>query len=381
MQDRIQLEKYNAGHWEKGAGFRSFVPSDIHRSWSWADGTINELLERASRKLGELNSFARLVPNIDLFIQMHIMKEAVLSSKIEGTQTGMDEALLPKLEVEPEKRNDWQEVQNYTRALNEGISELKQVPISTRLLKGIHRTLMTSARGSDKQPGEFRTSQNWIGGATINDAKFIPPAPTLVNPLMGDLENFLHNKDIHIPGLIRIGIAHYQFETIHPFLDGNGRIGRLLITLFLVSEQMLDRPLLYLSAFFERRKELYYENLTRVREKNDMIQWLKYFLAGIEETATKSVDTLTQILRFKEEIDNSMHTQMGRRHQNAAKVMRRLFEQPYITIKQVESVSGLSTKAAGDLVALFVKQGWLTELTGQSRNRIFLFKPYMELFN
>ncbi len=380
MQDRIQLEEYNAGHWEKGAGFRYFVPSDIHRPWSWADGTINELLERASRKLGELNSFARLVPNIDLFIQMHVMKEAVLSSKIEGTQTNMDEALLPKLEVEPKKRNDWQEVQNYTKALNEGISELKRVPVSTRLLKEIHRTLLTSARGSNKQPGEFRTSQNWIGGATIADAKFIPPAHTIVNPLMGDLENFLHNKDIHIPGLIRIGIAHYQFETIHPFLDGNGRIGRLLITLFLVSEQMLDKPLLYPSAFFERRKELYYDNLTRVREKNDMIQWLKYFLAGIEETATKSVETLTKILHFKEQIDEKMHTQMGRRHHSAAKVIRRLFEQPYITIKQVEYVSSLSTKAAGDLVNLFVKQGWLTELTGQSRNRIFLFKPYMELF-
>ena len=265
--------------------------------------------------------------------------------------------------------------------MNEGIQKLTKVPISTRLLKDIHKTLLTDARGTHKQPGEFRTSQNWIGGASISDAKFIPPPHTLVNPLMGDLENFLHNKNVHIPALIRIGIAHYQFETIHPFLDGNGRIGRLLITLFLVSEGILDKPLLYLSAFFENKKDLYYDNLTHVRERNDMQQWLKYFLVGIEETASKSVETLTQVLRLKEEVDTTIHLQFGRRHMSAALLAIRLFEDPFVNVKNVMSICELSQKAAGALIEAFVKKGWLDEITGSSRNRVFMFKPYVELFN
>jgi Fic family protein len=380
-KEPIKIEAYKSGHREKGAGFRYFVPEEIDREWNWQDGTLSELLERAARKLGELNAFARLVPNIDLFIHLHIMKEAVLSSRIEGTHTNMDEALLPIDEIEPEKRDDWNEVQRYTSAMNEGIEKLAGVPISTRLLKEIHKTLLTDARGTHKQPGEFRTSQNWIGGASISDAKFIPPSQTMVNPLMGDLENFLHNKDLHLPALIRIGVAHYQFETIHPFLDGNGRIGRLLITLFLVSEGILDKPLLYLSAFFERNKELYYDNLTNVREKNDMLQWLKYFLVGIEETASKSVETLAKVLRLKEEIETAIHLQLGRRHRSAALLIIRLFKEPFITVKNVMSICELSNKAAGGLIDAFVKHGWLEEMTGASRNRVFMFKPYLALFD
>lgn len=379
-KEPIIIEKYRAGHLEKGAGFRYFVPEEINREWSWQDGTLSELLERAARKLGELNAFARLVPNINLFIHLHVTKEAVLSSRIEGTNTNMDEALLPIEEIEPEKRDDWKEVQQYTKAMNEGIEKLSSVPISTRLLKHIHKTLLTDARGTHKQPGEFRTSQNWIGGASISDAKFIPPPHTLVNPLMGDLENFLHNKDIHVPALIRIGIAHYQFETIHPFLDGNGRIGRLLITLFLVSEGILDKPLLYLSAFFENRKDLYYDNLTHVRERNDMKQWLKYFLVGIEETASKSVETLNKVLELEKEVETTIHLELGRRHKSAALLAMRLFEEPFVNVKTVMSICELSQKAAGALIDAFMKQEWLHEMTGSSRNRVFMFKPYIELF-
>lgn len=253
----IQLDKFLAGHYEEGYGYKYFVPNLINDAWEWKDSLINHLLEKAALRLGELNSFSRLVPNIDLFIQLHVTKEAVISSRIEGTQTRMDEALLPENEVKIERRDDWKEVRNYIKALNEAISCLEKLPISSRLIKTTHRLLLDSVRGEHKLPGEFRNSQNWIGGKSLADAKYIPPTHQLVGELMGDLEKFLNNDQIQLPALLKIAIAHYQFETIHPFLDGNGRIGRLLITLFLVKEGLLEKPLLYLSTFFETPKDLY----------------------------------------------------------------------------------------------------------------------------
>jgi Fic family protein len=286
----INIEKYNSGKQVKHqTGYSYFMPNQVNESWVWEDQSINTLLEKAAIKLGELNSFSKLVPNIDLFIQLHVTKEAVVSSRIEGTQTQMDEALLDEDEISPERKNDWVEVNNYIKALNQAIQELENLPISSRLIKKSHQILLDSVRGENKQPGEFRTSQNWIGGNTLADAVFIPPNQIYVNELMGDLEKFLHNEEINVPALIKIGIAHYQFETIHPFLDGNGRIGRLLITLFLVDQKILNKPLLYLSAFFEKNKGLYYDNLTFVRTKNDMKQWLKYFLVGVAETAESAL--------------------------------------------------------------------------------------------
>ena len=380
MVNQDSLEQFNSGHFEKGYDYSYFVPTKINHQWEWADGTLNELLEKASIKLGELNSFARLVPNIDLFIHLHITKEAVISSRIEGTRTQMDEALLPEEEISPEKRNDWYEVQNYTRAINVAIERLSHLPLSTRLLKETHGILLSGVRGESKLPGEFRSSQNWIGGNSLADAAFIPPAHDYVGELMGDLENFLHNTDIHVPALIRIGLAHYQFETIHPFLDGNGRIGRLLITLYLVSERILERPLLYLSYFFEKNKSLYYDNLTVVREKSDLIRWLKYFLVGIEQTAELAVDTLGQVLLLKKNMEELITTKMGRRGASALILLTQLFETPYVTVKQVQRICGLSKKAAGGLVDTFVKNEILAEVTGNTRNRIFLFERYLELF-
>ncbi|WP_095996259.1 Fic family protein [Massilibacteroides vaginae] len=377
----IELEKYQAGHLEKTSGYKYFVPKNINDEWSWKTPIINKLLERAAVKLGELNSFARLVPNIDLFIQLHVTKEAVVSSRIEGTQTNMDEALLPIEEIRPERKNDWQEVNNYIRAINDAIGQLDTLPISSRLLKSIHKTLLQSVRGEHKLPGEYRSSQNWIGGTSLSDAVFIPPTHLLVNELMGDLESFLNNEDIHVPALVRIAIAHYQFETIHPFLDGNGRIGRLMITLFLVSEKILDKPLLYLSYFFEKNKSLYYDNLSLVRTKNDMIQWIKYFLVGIEQTATKAVDTLSSILKLKEQIENDIKAKMGRRSNSALILLTALFKDPIVTIDQAAKISNLSYKAANDLVAAMQEQGLLKEITGQSRNRIFVFDQYLSVFN
>ncbi|MBI4378244.1 MAG: Fic family protein [Nitrospinae bacterium] len=376
----MDIEIYKSGHLEKGLNYSYFVPAPINRQWEWKDPQLGTLLEKASISLGELNSFARLVPNIDLFIQLHVTKEAVISSRIEGTQTNIDEALMPEEEISPEKRNDWLEVRNYSEAMKSAIKELEHIPLSSRLLCKTHERLLSRVRGEHKMPGEFRRSQNWIGGASLSDAVFIPPAHTYVNELMGDLENFLHNENIQVPALIRTGIAHYQFETIHPFLDGNGRIGRLLITLYLVSQKILHQPLLYLSVFFEKNKSLYYDNLTRVREKNDLVHWLKYFLTGVDETAQQASNTISDILKLKEQIENTVREAAGRRAHSALVLLTHLFKEPFINVKQAEGICDLSTKAANDLVNMFVKQGILKEISGKTRYRFFLFAQYVNLF-
>ena len=376
----IQLDKFLAGHYEEGYGYKYFVPNLINDAWEWKDSLINHLLEKAALRLGELNSFSRLVPNIDLFIQLHVTKEAVISSRIEGTQTRMDEALLPENEVKIERRDDWTEVRTYIKALNEAISCLEKLPISSRLIKTTHRLLLDSVRGEHKLPGEFRNSQNWIGGKSLADAKYIPPTHQLVGELMGDLEKFLNNDQIQLPALLKIAIAHYQFETIHPFLDGNGRIGRLLITLFLVKEGLLEKPLLYLSTFFETPKDLYYDNLSAIRTKNDMAQWIKYFLVGIEQTASLAVETLSSILEFKNETENLIRGTYRTRSTNAIIVFHRLLENPYTTIDQVASLCGITFTSASTLVKLLVKDGLLFEITGQSRNRLFVCEQYLNLF-
>lgn len=376
----ITVESFNPGHYESGYSYKYFVPEKINDEWVWSSPEINQLLEKAAVKLGMLNSFAHLVPNLNLFIQLHVTKEAVVSSRIEGTQTKMDEALLPLEEVQPERRNDWKEVNNYIKALNEAIVELEELPISSRLIRKTHRQLLEDVRGEHKMPGEFRTSQNWIGGNAIADARFIPPHNRYVQELMGDLEKFLNNEEIKTPALIRIAIAHYQFETIHPFLDGNGRIGRLLITLFLVKEKVLDMPLLYLSTYFEKNKGLYYDNLSNVRDRSDMLQWIKYFLVGIEQTAAKSADTLSKILNFKEMTENSIRQSFGRRSTHAIMLLHALMKNPYVTAEKAATICSLSYKAANDLVKKLQEAGLLTEITGQSRNRMYVFQSYLDLF-
>ena len=376
----IELEQFHSGRLEKGMGYRYFIPSYINDQWTWKSPIINTLLEKASARLGELKSFAYLVPDIDLFILLHVTKEAVVTSRIEGTRTKMGEALLPEEEVNIERRNDWREVHNYINALNFAINELQNLPVSTRLIKKSHQILMTDVRGEHKSPGEFRKSQNWIGGATLDDATFIPPHHQYVHELMSDLENFLHNDDIQVPALIRIGIAHYQFETIHPFLDGNGRIGRLLITLYLVSKGILDKPLLYLSVYFEQHKNLYYDNLSKVRVNHDMEQWIKYFLIGVEQTAKKAVSTLSQVIQLKTKIEADIHKLFGKRANSALILLNSLFLEPSVTVEKAKIICGLSYKAANDLIGKMQEHNYLRELTGQSRNRRFIFQPYLNIF-
>ena len=337
-------------------------------------------MENASFKLGELNSFAKLIPDTDMFIKMLVYKEAVVSSKIEGTQTNIEDALTDKSEINPEKRDDWQEVNNYVQAMNYAIEKLNNLPLSNRLIKETHKILLSSGRGKYKTPGEFRKSQNWIGGASLEDAVFIPPAYLELPKLLSDFENFINNNTINLPHLIKIAIAHYQFETIHPFLDGNGRIGRLLITLYLVANKVLEKPLLYLSDFFERNRNLYYQNLTKVRTENNLEQWIKFFLVGVSETAELSVQTLKSIMTLKNKIEKERILMMGKRSKVAFKVFNYLFSSPVVTSKNIKDITKLSPKASNSLIKLFVEQNILSEITGFKRNRIFVFAEYLNLF-
>ncbi len=377
----ITLETFKAGFFEKGqTGYSWFVPEKINDGWNWIKPLPDNLLEKAALKLGELNSFSKLVPSIDLFIQLHVTKEAVVSSRIEGTQTKMDEALLDEDEVFPERRNDWKEVNNYVKALNYAIGELNNLPLSSRLIKSAHAILLDSVRGEHKQAGEYRRSQNWIGGSSPADAVFVPPNHEYVNELMGDLENFIHNDKINVPALIKIAIAHYQFETIHPFLDGNGRVGRLLITLFLVDQKVLNMPLLYLSDYFDRNRSMYYDSLTSVRIKNDMTQWLRFFLAGVAETAEKATATLGNVLELKSGTERLIYKTFGRKSHSAAVLLQAILKKPVINVLQARSITGLSYKAANNLITDFVSAGILKEMTGQNRNRVFVFEQYLNLF-
>lgn len=347
----------------------------------WSDTGLNNLLEKAAMKLGELNSFSRLVPNIDLFLQLHVTKEAVISSRIEGTQTRIDEALLPEVEVSPERRDDWHEVNNYIKAMSYAIAELERLPISSRLIKNTHKILLDNVRGKHKLPGEFRSSQNWIGGKSISDARFIPPSHQLVPELMSDLEKFLNNDQVQMPALMKIAIAHYQFETIHPFLDGNGRIGRLLITLYLVKEGLLSRPLLYLSNFFENPKNLYYDNLSEIRLNNNLLQWIKYFLVGVEQTASFAVNSLSEIIQLKESFETLIRSTYGRRSTSAILLLHALLKNPITNVENAMKVCELSYKSANDLVKQMCEDKIIVEKSGQSRNRMFVFDRYLSLFN
>lgn len=373
------METFIAGQYINQGYYKSFQPNIIHKNWILNDMEVIRLLSKADRHLGRLDMYSEYV-NIDLFIRMHIAKEATQSSKIEGTQTNMVEVFLNKEEIASEKRADWEEVQNYISAMNEAVKLLNQLPFSSRLIKQTHKILLQGVRGEHKLPGEYRSSQNWIGGASISDATFIPPIHSSVNELISDLEIFANDEISPLPDLIKIAIIHYQFETIHPFLDGNGRVGRLLITLYLVSKGILKQPILYLSDFFEKNRMLYYDNLMRTRTHNDINQWLKFFLTGIIETAKKGVITFDGILQLQKSLEEKLKS-LGNRNIDARKVVDYLYTQPIIEVTKVEELLQKSSVTAYKLLADLERLDVIKEISGAQRNKLYVFKDYLDLFN
>lgn len=376
----MDISSYKSGSYEQRLEYKAFLPEPVCHEWVVSDPELTDLLGRADRSLGELNAFAQLIPDIDFFIRMHVAKEATQSSRIEGTQTNMEDAFKDAADLRPEARDDWAEVQNYIRAINHSISALETLPLSNRLLRETHAILMAGVRGKHKQPGEFRVSQNWIG-VSLKNAAFVPPHHEHVPDLMGDLERLLHAEDFFAHPLLRIAIAHYQFETIHPFLDGNGRLGRLMISLYLAAQGLLVKPALYLSDYFERNKTAYVDHLMAVREGNHLREWLVFFLYGVEETARASAGMFRAILTLKQRIDAEVMPQFSaRRLTTAQTLMRHLYAQPVIDVKRASQISGAAINTVSSLIADLVSHNVLVEVTGQPRNRLFVFHDYLELF-
>jgi Fic family protein len=376
----MDFNAFKSGEYKKQYQYNSFMPSFIEHDWEISDPGLISLLSQADLKLGELNAFSELIPDVDFFIMMHVGKEATSSSRIEGTQTNIEEVLQKKEYIDPEKRDDWEEVQNYIKAMNDSMTALNRLPVSSRLLLQVHNTLMQGVRGKHKQAGTFRKSQNWIGGASINDAVFVPPHHTDLPSLMTDLEHFLNNEHSYLPELVKIAIAHYQFETIHPFLDGNGRVGRLLITLYLVSKGILVKPTLYLSAFFEKHKSLYYDNLTRVRTHHDLTQWVKFFLEGIRQTSENSIQTFRSIISLRQKSEEKMHS-LGKKAKTGLAFLNYLYRCPMVDSQLVADSLSIDRSTASRLIEDFVSLGILHELTGHKRNRVFGFSEYVTLFS
>ena len=359
--------------------YKSFRPTYINRQFKIDDADIHVALEKASHLLGELNVYSKLISDIDFFIRMHVIREATDSSKIEGTKTQLDEALLEEKDIDPKRRDDWWEVQNYIRAMNSALDKLNTLPLSIRLLKEIHQILLSGVRGEGKHPGEIRNSQNWIGGSSPRDAIFIPPHKDDLAELLSDLEFFFHNPKLKIPDLIKAAIVHYQFETIHPFLDGNGRMGRLLIILYLIDKKVLIKPVLYLSSFFARYREEYYDALTQVRKYNDLKHWILFFLNGVIETAQSSRNIFQKIIELQKKCETK-NLSLGQRAKEGEKLLKYIYSRPILGIKELAKALNITHASANSLVGKFVEFGLLKEITGYKRNRIFAFSSYLDLF-
>ena len=366
------------------SGYRAFIPAQLPpRPPVRVAGALQGLLSEADRGLGRLDGSVQTLPHPDLFVLMYVRKEAVLSSQIEGTQSSLQDLLAAEARIlAPGGRpSDVDEVVSYVRAMNRGLARLKELPVSVRLIREIHRALLEGVRGSHLTPGELRRSQNWIGpaGCTLAEAAFVPPPPYELPRALADLERFLHRDDA-MPLLLKIGLAHAQFETIHPFLDGNGRLGRLLITFLLCERGVLGKPVLYLSHYFKRHRAAYYERLQAVRDDGDWEGWLRFFLLGVAQVSAQAVETARRILALREQHRSRITDHFGRAAGHGHRVLESLYRHPIVSVEDVRRLTGTTYPAANQLVRRFVEQKILRETTGQARHRRFQYDGYVRLF-
>lgn len=364
-------------------GYRAFVPAPLPPNPPIeVDDELQVLLSAADRALGRLDGSIQTLPDSDLFVLMYVRKEAVLSSQIEGTQSSLNDLLRAEAKIfDPDRPADVQEVSNYVAALKDGLDRLADLPVSVRLIREIHERLLRGVRGAQLQPGELRKSQNWIGpaGASLTEATFVPPPPHEVPQALTDLERFMHAQD-SMPSLIKIGLTHAQFETIHPFLDGNGRVGRLLITFLLCEQGTLLSPVLYLSHYFKAHRADYYEHLQNIRTEGRWEDWLKFFLQGIAEVSREATETARAIVDLRETDRERIIDKLGRIAGNALKVHELLFRFPLVSVNPIAEMLGVSFTSANRLVERMVDIGILVESTGNARNRVFNYAKYVHLF-
>jgi cell filamentation protein, protein adenylyltransferase len=364
-------------------GYEAFVPNNLPPKPSIVfDEELQSLLSKADRALGRLDGSVQSLPNPDLFVFMYVRKEAVLSSQIEGTQASLGDILEVEAQIfDPKRPNDTDEILNYVGAMNYGLRRLEQLPMSLRLIREIHERLMQGVRGQHATPGEFRTTQNWIGpqGSGINDATFVPPPPHELNGLLGALETYIHSDD-QLPLLIRIGLIHAQFETLHPFLDGNGRMGRLLIAFTLCQQTVLQKPVLYLSHYLKRHRSAYYDRLQEIRTSGDWESWLKFFLQGVAEVANEATETARMIVKLREQHREKLIGNLGRGAANGLRFLESLYQRPIFTVANVSELLKVSPQAANNLTERLVRLELVREITGNQRNRVFRYDPYVALF-
>jgi Fic family protein len=367
----------------QSSGYQAFYPAPLPPNPPiQLSGKLQQLLSEADRALGRLDGSITTLPNPELFVMMYVRKEAVLSSQIEGTQSSLQDLLRAEAKIFTSNMpKDVNEVINYVNAMNYGISRLATLPVSVRLICEIHKKLLENVRGSHATPGDLRRSQNWIGpsGCTINEATFVPPPPQIVPEALSEWEKFLHTQD-DMPLLIKIGLAHAQFETIHLFLDGNGRLGRLLITFLLTERGVLQKPVLYISHYFKRHRQEYYEYLQNIRDTGDWESWLAFFLNGITEVSNEAIHTAREILKLRENNRLTITEKMGRAAGSGHKLLEHLFERPVVTVKEVRKITKTTYVAANNLVKRLVELNILAEQTGYARNRVFIYQPYISLF-
>ena len=377
----IAVESFLSGKYRNNGDFKSFIPSPINDTWVWSSSEINELLSQADRELGALSTYPELIPDLDIYIRMHIRVEANKSNRIEGTKTSIEEDMLPKENLVSEKRDDVQEIENYIKAMDYGVKRIidDDFPFSSRFLRELHQILLQGVRGEYKTPGEFRRSQNFIGGSKPSDAVYVPPSIADLDAAMEDFDRFANRND-DLPVLIRLAIMHYQFETIHPFLDGNGRIGRLMIPLYLLSRNILGKPCFYISDYFETHRSEYYAALQDTRVRNDMERWICFFLRASIATARKAKDTFNRVLRLVDKY-NRYIAETKSMHTTISSIIREMYSRPIASVAILSEMTGIGVTIVNSAVNTLVADGVLSEITGGKRNRVFMLTEYMEIFS